>query len=286
MKNLFLTKTRWLVTIMLLTALGSGNAWGTLPNNPKWEATALSDIADDATVIIISNSDNATNIALPSTTTTTNPAKISCTVTTSNGETTITPGSGTLQALAWTLKKSGDNYKFYQEGSSTIHLYLTGLSSNTALRVNTASSNDEFVMGSGGKLLKVTTGDRYVGPNDNNGTDWRTYNSETATNYKGATLTFYVLKAATTTYTVTWKVNGTNYTAGSPSTSVNAGSRVATLPTAPNPASYCGQKFMGWTTTQNYDAATAPSTLFTTAAGAPVASGNQVFYAVFGYYAE
>lgn len=28
MKNLFLTKTRWLVTIILLTALGSGNAWG------------------------------------------------------------------------------------------------------------------------------------------------------------------------------------------------------------------------------------------------------------------
>lgn len=29
MKNLFLTKTRWLVTIILLTALGSGNVWGT-----------------------------------------------------------------------------------------------------------------------------------------------------------------------------------------------------------------------------------------------------------------
>lgn len=28
MKNLFLTKTRWLVTIILLTALGIGNAWG------------------------------------------------------------------------------------------------------------------------------------------------------------------------------------------------------------------------------------------------------------------
>ena len=28
MKNLFLTKTRWLVTIILLTALGSGNVWG------------------------------------------------------------------------------------------------------------------------------------------------------------------------------------------------------------------------------------------------------------------
>ena len=33
MKNLFLTKTRWLVTIILLTALGSGNAWADYASN-------------------------------------------------------------------------------------------------------------------------------------------------------------------------------------------------------------------------------------------------------------
>lgn len=37
MKNLFLTKTRWLVTIILLTALGSGNVWG-----EEWTWTASS----------------------------------------------------------------------------------------------------------------------------------------------------------------------------------------------------------------------------------------------------
>ena len=103
------------------------------------------------------------------------------------------------------------------------------------------------------------------------------------------------IKAAATTlyanwvpnvYTVTWKVNGVTYSTGSPSTSVNHGEKVATLPTAPSPASYCGDKFIGWTTTESYDAASAPSTLFTAASGAPTATGNQVFYAVFGYYEE
>ena len=170
----------------------------TLPENPQWEAKALADIADGSTLIIISNSTTATNVALPSTATTSNPAKKICEVTTAGGVTTITaPEGSSLQDLAWTLVKSGDNYKFYQEGSEEIRMYLTGLSTNTGLRIGNANSvNDEFVMGDLGQLLKVTTGTRFVGPNDNNGSDWRTYNTENGTNYKGAALTFYVLKAS------------------------------------------------------------------------------------------
>ncbi|MBR3565923.1 MAG: hypothetical protein IKN91_06325 [Paludibacteraceae bacterium] len=461
-----ISKIRYLAMLMVLTLI-STNAWGTLPASPTWTATALSSIPDGSTIIILSNSTAANNVALPSTTTGSNPARKVCTISTTAGVTTITPPSGTtLQSLAWTLKKSGSNYKFYQEGSADVRLFLNGTGSNTALRVGNASStNDEFVMGSGGKLLKVSTANRFVGPYES-GSDWRTYNSETATNYKSAALTFYVLnatstcankvtltkaaatngsfalkegsasgteiasggtvdncdanaivyivptpntgykvngtptatnsasvtadgsnfkitytkgaskastvtvsftaqsytvtlnknggtggtasvtatynatcpaiggavptktgydftgyysgsggtgtkvvnadltwvatasgytssskwvKAATTTlyagwapksYTVTWKVNGVAYT----STSVNHGEHVTTLPTDPSPASYCGDKFMGWTTVENYDAGTAPSPLFTTASEAPTASGNQVFYAVFGYY--
>ena len=170
----------------------------TLPENPQWEAKALADIADGSTLIIISNSTTATNVALPSTATNSNPAKKICEVTTADGVTTITaPEGSSLQDLAWTLVKSGDNYKFYQEGSEEIRMYLTGLSTNTGLRIGNANSaNDEFVMGDLGHLLKVTTGTRFVGPYDNNGSDWRTYNTENATNYKGAALTFYVLKAS------------------------------------------------------------------------------------------
>ena len=192
-----------LTKMLLLFALVVGSVssvWATLPNNPLWKATALSDISDGARIIIISNSTTATNIALPSTTTSSSPSKIACNVSTTDGVTTITAPTGkTLQDLAWTVSKvtSGGNttYKFYQEGSTTVRLYLSGTSSNTALKVGDAnSSNDEFVMGDLGKLLKVSTATRFVGPYDNNGNDWRTYNTEDATNYKGAELTFYVLQ--------------------------------------------------------------------------------------------
>ena len=187
-----------LFVFMLTLLLGIGQMWATLPTNPTWEAKALADIADGSTIIIISNSTTATNIALPAAGAgTSNPPKKACTVSTTSGVTTITPPSGTtLQDLAWTLKKKTSTWQFFVEGSTTNCLYLTGLSSNTAVRVGAGSSNNEFTMGSAGKLLKVSTGNRFVGPNDNNGTDWRSYNSETGTNYKGAQLTFYVLRAA------------------------------------------------------------------------------------------
>lgn len=84
-------------------------------------------------------------------------------------------------------------------------------------------------------------------------------------------------------YTVTWMVNGEEYTAGG-STSVNYGSHVATLPTAPTPS--CGDKFMGWTTTNIGSvgqATDAGLNLFTTAGGAPTisAEGDVTYYAVF-----
>ena len=209
-KQLLLTRMLLLVALLV----GSVSAWATVPDNPKWVATAIGSISDNATVIILSSS----NVALPSTTASSSPEKVSCTVTTTAGVTTITPPTGkTIQNLAWTFKKVVDNnktyYKFYQEGSSTIRLYLTGTSSNTALRVGDASSsNDKFVMGSGGKLLKVSTASRYVGPYSS-GSDWRTYDSETAKNYDGATLTFYVLQAAVETHKLTFSATNGSITA-------------------------------------------------------------------------
>lgn len=210
-KQLLLTRMLLLVALLV----GSVSAWATVPDNPKWVATAIGSISDNATVIILSNS----NVALPSTTSTSaSPAKKTCTVSTTAGVTTITPPAGTtIQDLAWAFKKVVENnktyYKFYQEGSSTIRLYLTGTSSNTALRVGDASSsNDKFVMGSGGKLLKVSTASRYVGPYSS-GSDWRTYDSETAKNYDGATLTFYVLKAAVETHKLIFSATNGSITA-------------------------------------------------------------------------
>lgn len=183
--------------MLMLICFSVGQVWAALPENPTWEAKALADIADGSTIIIISNSDAATNIALPSTTTGSNPAKVQCEVATENGVTTITAPEGySSQDLAWTVSVQESSWKFFQEGSEGVRLFLNGTGSNTALRVGTAqSSNDEFVMGDLGKLLKLNVANvnRFVGPYDNGGSDWRTYNTENATNYKGAALTFYVL---------------------------------------------------------------------------------------------
>ena len=81
------------------------------------------------------------------------------------------------------------------------------------------------------------------------------------------------------TYTVTWSVNNSNYSAGTPSTSVNHGSHVSSLPTPPDPEDYCGDVFVGWTTVQNYVHNTSP--LYTTAGDFPNATDDQVFYSVF-----
>ena len=84
--------------------------------------------------------------------------------------------------------------------------------------------------------------------------------------------------AYTIKYTVNWVVSGTTI-----STVQVAYNSTAALPTAPDPGEHCGHKFMGWTTVQNHDAATAPSPLITSA---PTITGDVTYYAVFGYYEE
>lgn len=93
---------------------------------------------------------------------------------------------------------------------------------------------------------------------------------------------------------VIWMVNGEEWTpadhGGTNGTSaVGYNTQVSTLPTAPTPAEGCAgsDRFMGWTTTQNYEANTPPGVLFTTAGASPaVTAATQTFYAVFADYAE
>jgi len=92
------------------------------------------------------------------------------------------------------------------------------------------------------------------------------------------------------TCTVTWSVNGlTNVYSAHTLTYNGTSTKIASVPGPPSPATYCGDKFVGWT-----DAAidgsqnSAPSTLFTTAASSPELKtvGNTTFYAVFADYDE
>ena len=81
-------------------------------------------------------------------------------------------------------------------------------------------------------------------------------------------------------HNVAWMVNGSPYSAGTPTTTVVDGSKVSQLPTAP--ANINEYKFVGWTTSQiTTNQSTAPSVLFTSAADAPAVKADVVYYAVY-----
>lgn len=93
-------------------------------------------------------------------------------------------------------------------------------------------------------------------------------------------LTGRVVIDQTVYHNVAWMVNGSPYSAGTPTTTVADGSKVSQLPTAP--ANINEYKFVGWTTSQiTTNQSTAPSVLFTSAADAPVVTADVVYYAVY-----
>lgn len=81
-------------------------------------------------------------------------------------------------------------------------------------------------------------------------------------------------------HNVAWMVNGSPYSAGTPTTTVADGSKVSQLPTVP--ANINEYKFVGWTNSQiTTNLSTAPSVLFTSAADAPAVKADVVYYAVY-----
>lgn len=81
-------------------------------------------------------------------------------------------------------------------------------------------------------------------------------------------------------HNVSWMVNGSPYSAGTPTTTVADGSKVSQLPTAP--ANINEYKFVGWTNSPiTTNQSTAPSVLFISAADAPAVKADVVYYAVY-----
>ena len=111
--------------------------------------------------------------------------------------------------------------------------------------------------------------------------------------YDGTSLTLYA-QWTPINYTVTWKVNGEEWSGkgGSTNANYNTAWSALTLPTAPDPDDDgCGQKFVGWTTTENYsNATTAPTDLLNSdnksGKTAVKITDDVVFYAVFADYDE
>lgn len=81
-------------------------------------------------------------------------------------------------------------------------------------------------------------------------------------------------------HNITWKVNGSTYSVGSPTTVVADGEKVAQLPTPPSDVE--DNKFVGWTTTEiTSKQSSAPSVLFTSASEAPIVTSDAEYYAVY-----
>ena len=120
---------------------------------------------------------------------------------------------------------------------------------------------------------------------------WNANSTGTSTTYAAGSGTF-TISSNTTLYakwtcTVTWSVAGsTNVYSDQTITYNPSGSKITSVPTPPNPASYCGDKFVGWTSDENYVHGT--SNLFTTVDGSPNLNsiGSTTFYAVFADYDE
>ena len=118
------------------------------------------------------------------------------------------------------------------------------------------------------------------------GYNFSSWNNTPASNMPAANTT-YTAQWTAKSFTVTWMVNVEAYSGGS--SSVNFNGHVSTLPTDPDPADYCGKKFMGWTTVENVKQNDDTGLgLFTTAGTAPTVTveGNVTYYAVFADYAE
>ena len=84
---------------------------------------------------------------------------------------------------------------------------------------------------------------------------------------------------STTNYTITWKVNGSQW-----ASTTSSGSSVGTFPTTPTSSNCDGSKvFVGWSKTKITTATnTVPSDLFTATSGTlPTITGATTFYAVF-----
>ena len=87
--------------------------------------------------------------------------------------------------------------------------------------------------------------------------------------------------------TITWLVNGEEYTSGNPTLSVNKGGVVSVLPTAPKSCDEISTQFVGWSEeviegTQD----NVPTDLFSTADDAPDITQNTTFHAVFAQLEE
>ena len=183
-----------------------------------------------------------------------------------------------------TVSQSGNTFTATPTANSTIQINMVEKPKYTVTfdagsnGTCSTTSLTETSAGAGVKLPDVTpnTGYRFLG--------WATYSSATTANAGTAGAT-YKPTSNITLYavykqqcTITWLVDG-NAAEGSPTTKVDKGGKVTTLPTTPT-LDCSGKVFVGWSNQEVTDG-NKPSVLFTDAASSPAINANITFYAVF-----
>ena len=232
-----------------------GSATGTSTKVTVTFTQTSSGTTYSAYVTTCSSSSSCTAVPTVGTASTSDVTTTSATATCSNGITKLGTGTCTISS-----------YGFVYGTTSN-----PTLTSGTAVQVGTSytSTNTAFTTALTGLSASTTY---YVRPYATN--DYGTaYGSQASFTTK-----------TPTSYTVTWKVNGSTYTTGSPTTSVVEGNKVTTLPATPSAPSACSSyTFVGWSTTNcgSTGTTTKPTDLFTTAAGSPAINSTTVFYAVY-----
>ena len=214
---------------------------------------------------------------------------------------TITFNNTTKEAVigcnSRTLRRnsSSTTYRYYTSGQSAVYLYkLAQTCTLSSISLKTTSVQKTFCVGDAFNSTGLVTTAKYSGgcsdatvtPTSVSSPNMASAGEKTVTvSYTegGITKTATYTITVQAKYTVTWMVNGSSYTTGNPDTQVCPGSHVTSLPTAPNPASYCGNVFVGWTD-EEYSGNNPPTHLYKTASEFPNATGNQKFYAVFADY--
>lgn len=206
---------------------------------------------------------------------------------------------------AWTFGSdavSGENKTLYakwtaNEYTITLNQDLTPTSAGTTSITATYNSNSNLADAidtptkdgwtfAGYYTAKNGGGTQIIDADGNIIAGVATYTDASKKWIKASDVTLY----AKWTCTVTWSVNGaTNVYSAQTLTYNGTSTKVASVPSPPSPASYCGDKFVGWTDDAiSGSQDSAPSTLFTTVGDSPELKtvGNVTFYAVFADYDE
>ena len=209
---------------------------------------------------------------------------------------TLSNASGMSGTVVLTITSAGATSGGGSIWVSSITVTTKASCTLSSISLNTTSVQKTFCVGDAFNSTGLVTTASYTGgcsdatvtPTSVSSPDMASAGEKTVTvSYTegGVTKTATYTITVNAKYSVTWMVNGSSYSTGSPTTQVCPGSHVTSLPTAPNPPTYgCGDKFVGWTTVQNYVHGTSP--LYTTASEFPNATDDQVFYAVYADYVE